>query len=141
MESKLSSLKTIQNTLTELLINENNELKEDDDTYLTLNSHSIESATAYMYDIPAELKDSIDCSIFDAAEDDDEKIEHDRAILSVFVQPGMSFLGFDDREKFQTATDSIFKDLREEVVSNFATGFQKTSATLEIKILKSDTAH
>lgn len=53
-------------------------------------------------------------AVLSFAEDDDEKIEHDRAILSVFVQPGMSFLGFDDREKFQTATDSIFKDLREE---------------------------
>lgn len=33
----------------------------------------------------------------------------------------------------------VFKDMREERVSNFDTGFQKTTATLEIKILKSDT--
>lgn len=33
----------------------------------------------------------------------------------------------------------VFKDMREEKVSNFDTGFQKTTATLEIKILKSDT--
>lgn len=33
----------------------------------------------------------------------------------------------------------VFKDMREEKVSNFDTGFQKTTATLEVKILKSDT--
>lgn len=54
-------------------------------------------------------------TVLSFAEDRDEKKdEHDRAVVSLFVQPGISFLGFDDREKFQTATDSIFKDLREE---------------------------
>lgn len=33
----------------------------------------------------------------------------------------------------------VYSDLREQKVSNFDTGFQKTTATLEIKILKSDT--
>lgn len=51
---------------------------------------------------------------FCLAAEGESKDEHDRAIVSIFAQPGLSFLGFDDREKFQTATDSIFRDLREE---------------------------
>lgn len=36
------------------------------------------------------------------------------ARLAFFLQSGVAFLGFDDRDKFQEATDSIYKDLREE---------------------------
>ncbi len=54
------------------------------------------------------------CALFAFADEENKIDEHDRSIVSLFVQPGISFLGFDDREKFQTATDSIYKDLMEE---------------------------
>lgn len=44
--------------------------------------------------------------------------EHDNSIISVFVQPGISFITFNDRDKFQEATDSVYKSLLAEATTD-----------------------
>lgn len=39
--------------------------------------------------------------------------EHDNSIVSIFVQPGLSFLSFDQREYFQDAIDTIYAEFKE----------------------------
>ena len=62
----------------------------------------------------------------------------DNSRLSFFVQPGISFLGFDKREKFQTAIDSIYPDLLANAVTKAETlavakqDFQKVNFTFPI---------
>ncbi len=62
----------------------------------------------------------------------------DNSRFSIFVQPGISFLGFDDREKFQSAIDSIFLDYKAEAVNNAESlavvkqDFQKVNFTFPI---------
>lgn len=48
----------------------------------------------------------------------EEKLDHDYSILSVFVQPSISFLSFEEREYFQNAIDSIYYGFRAEAVNN-----------------------
>ena len=48
----------------------------------------------------------------------EEKLEHDYSILSVFVQPSISFLSFEEREYFQNAIDSIYYGFKSEAVNN-----------------------
>lgn len=49
--------------------------------------------------------------------DDDSKVEHDRARLSIFAQPSVSFLSFDQRKYFQSAIDTLYKSFREDAVT------------------------
>ena len=62
----------------------------------------------------------------------------DNSRFSFFIQPGISFLGFDDREKFQSAIDSIFLDYKAEAVNNAESlavvkqDFQKVNFTFPI---------
>ena len=52
---------------------------------------------------------------FAASED---KLDHDNSILSVFVQPSISFISFSEREYFQNAIDTIYKGFKETAVSS-----------------------
>ncbi|HQB65225.1 MAG TPA: hypothetical protein PK616_05000, partial [Fibrobacteraceae bacterium] len=62
----------------------------------------------------------------------------DNSRFSFFIQPGISFLGFDDREKFQSAIDSIYLDYKAEAVNNAESlavvkqDFQKVNFTFPI---------
>lgn len=47
----------------------------------------------------------------------EEKAEHDRSRLSIFLQPSVSFLNFDQREYFQNAIDTIYYSFREDAVT------------------------
>lgn len=49
-----------------------------------------------------------------AAED---RVEHDRSKLSIFVQPSVSFLDFENRKYFQNAVDTIYQSFRESAVT------------------------
>lgn len=44
--------------------------------------------------------------------------EHDNSIISVFVQPAISFITFNDRDKFQEATDTVYKALLAEATTD-----------------------
>lgn len=44
----------------------------------------------------------------------DDKVEHDRSRLSLFLQPSVSFLSFDQRQYFQDAVDTIYYSFRED---------------------------
>lgn len=48
--------------------------------------------------------------------DEESRVEHDNSRLSVFVQPAISFLSFDEREYFQKAIDTIYADFRAQAV-------------------------
>ena len=48
----------------------------------------------------------------------DEKLDHDYSILSVFVQPSISFIGFTEREYFQDAIDTIYYGFKETAVNS-----------------------
>ena len=48
---------------------------------------------------------------------DDSKEEHDRSRISVFVQPSVSFLNFEQREYFQDAIDTIYKSFQEDALT------------------------
>lgn len=48
---------------------------------------------------------------------DDTKVEHDRAKLSIFAQPSVSFLSFDQRKYFQSAIDTLYQSFREDAVT------------------------
>lgn len=47
----------------------------------------------------------------------EEKVEHDRSRLSIFLQPSVSFLNFEQREYFQNAVDTIYYSFREDAVT------------------------
>ncbi len=77
-------------------------------------------------------------SVAHAEESLGQKPEHDPSRLSVFVQSGIAFLGFDDREKFAEATDSIYKDLikeartKEETLAVSRQNFQKVNIAFPV---------
>lgn len=48
--------------------------------------------------------------------DEEVRVEHDNSRLSVFMQPAISFLSFDEREYFQKAIDTIYADFRAQAV-------------------------
>lgn len=50
--------------------------------------------------------------------DSEEKLDHDNSILSLFVQPSISFLGFSEREYFQTAIDTIYNEFKRNAVTS-----------------------
>jgi len=50
--------------------------------------------------------------------DSEEKLDHDYSILSVFVQPSISFISFTEREYFQHAIDTIYYGFRESAVNS-----------------------
>ena len=41
----------------------------------------------------------------------------DRSILSFFIQPSISFLSFDSRDKFQAEVDTVYKRFRAEALT------------------------
>ena len=47
----------------------------------------------------------------------EEKLDHDNSILSVFVQPSISFLSFEERKYFQEAIDTIYYGFRANAVT------------------------
>ena len=57
-------------------------------------------------------------SAFAASE---EKLDHDNSILSVFVQPSISFISFEERKYFQEAIDTIYYGFRAEAVTSAET--------------------
>lgn len=50
------------------------------------------------------------CSLAFASED--KVVEHDNSRLSIFLQPAISFLNFEEREYFQDAIDTIYQEFR-----------------------------
>jgi hypothetical protein len=48
----------------------------------------------------------------------EEKLDHDYSILSVFVQPSISFLSFTEREYFQNAIDSLYYNFKAEAIND-----------------------
>lgn len=46
------------------------------------------------------------------AYDDESVIKHDNSFLSIFVQPAISFLSFEERDYFQNAIDTIYREFR-----------------------------
>lgn len=50
--------------------------------------------------------------------DSNEKLDHDYSILSVFVQPSISFISFTEREYFQNAIDTIYYGFRESAINS-----------------------
>jgi hypothetical protein len=48
----------------------------------------------------------------------EEKLDHDNSILSVFVQPSISFLSFEERKYFQEAIDTIYYGFKENAVNS-----------------------
>ena len=51
----------------------------------------------------------------------EEKLDHDNSILSVFVQPSISFISFEERKYFQEAIDTIYYGFRAEAVTSAET--------------------
>lgn len=47
----------------------------------------------------------------------EEKLDHDNSILSVFVQPSISFLSFEERKYFQDAIDTIYYGFKANAVN------------------------
>lgn len=52
-----------------------------------------------------------------AAEHPGQSGSEERSLLAFFVQPSISFLGFDNREKFQAAIDTIYKNYRAQALT------------------------
>lgn len=48
----------------------------------------------------------------------EEKVEHDRSRLSMFLQPSVSFLNFEQRKYFQGAIDTIYYSFLEDAQTN-----------------------
>lgn len=48
----------------------------------------------------------------------EEKLDHDNSILSVFVQPSISFLSFEERSYFQAAIDTIYTGFKATAVNS-----------------------
>ena len=48
----------------------------------------------------------------------EEKLDHDNSILSVFVQPAISFISFEERKYFQEAIDTIYYGFKEYAVNS-----------------------
>jgi hypothetical protein len=57
----------------------------------------------------------ITATVFAASE---EKLDHDNSILSVFLQPSISFISFEERKYFQDAVDTIYYGFRENAVNS-----------------------
>ena len=57
----------------------------------------------------------VTASAFAASE---EKLDHDNSILSIFVQPSISFIGFTEREYFQNAIDTIYIGFKQNAVNS-----------------------
>ena len=57
----------------------------------------------------------LSASAFAASE---EKLDHDNSILAVFLQPSISFIGFSEREYFQSAIDTIYKGFKATAVNS-----------------------
>lgn len=57
----------------------------------------------------------ITATVFAASE---EKLDHDNSILSVFLQPSISFISFEERKYFQDAIDTIYYGFRENAVNS-----------------------
>ena len=48
----------------------------------------------------------------------EEKLDHDNSILSIFVQPSISFLSFSEREYYQNAIDTIYYGFKSSAVNS-----------------------
>ena len=48
----------------------------------------------------------------------EEKLDHDNSILSVFLQPSISFISFEERKYFQEAIDTIYYGFKENAVNS-----------------------
>ena len=48
----------------------------------------------------------------------EEKLDHDNSILSVFLQPSISFISFEERKYFQEAIDTIYYNFKENAVNS-----------------------
>ena len=48
----------------------------------------------------------------------EEKLDHDNSILSVFLQPSISFISFEERKYFQEAIDTIYYGFKEYAVNS-----------------------
>ena len=48
----------------------------------------------------------------------EEKLDHDNSILSVFLQPSISFISFEERKYFQDAIDTIYYGFKENAVNS-----------------------
>lgn len=63
----------------------------------------------------------------------DDVVTHDNSRISIFVQPAISFLSFEEREYFQNAVDTIYNEFRanalteEETLSVAKQDFQKVN--------------
>ena len=42
----------------------------------------------------------------------DDVVQHDNSRISIFLQPAISFLSFEEREYFQDAIDTIYQEFR-----------------------------
>lgn len=47
----------------------------------------------------------------------EDKVEHDRSRLALFLQPSVSFLNFEQREYFQDAIDTIYYSFKEDALT------------------------
>ena len=48
----------------------------------------------------------------------EEKLDHDNSILSVFLQPSISFISFEERKYFQEAIDTIYYNFKENAINS-----------------------
>lgn len=48
----------------------------------------------------------------------EEKLDHDNSILSVFLQPSISFISFEERKYFQEAIDTLYYGFKENAVNS-----------------------
>jgi len=48
----------------------------------------------------------------------EDQVEHDRSNISIFLQPSVSFLSFDQRKYFQSAIDTIYYSFLEDAQTN-----------------------
>ena len=48
----------------------------------------------------------------------EEKLDHDNSILSVFLQPSISFISFEERKYFQETIDTIYYGFKENAVNS-----------------------
>jgi len=48
----------------------------------------------------------------------EEKLDHDNSILSVFLQPSISFISFEERKYFQDAVDTIYYGFKSSAVNS-----------------------
>jgi hypothetical protein len=48
---------------------------------------------------------------------DTDKVEHDNGRISIFLQPAISFLSFEEREYFQHAVDTIYREFYSQAIT------------------------